>query len=197
MPKLVIASYNPAKVNEFRKLMTDWPFEVVSLNDAKIIENIDETGQTFQENALIKAKLIHSKTGLPTLADDGGMEIDALNGEPGVKSRRWKGYEMSDREMIDYTLERLQGVPWEKRTCRLKVVLCLIMPGKEPIFTDGSIEGIITEKQETPLITGYPFRSIMLIPQFDKMYADLTDAEHHQVNQRIQALNKLRVQLKI
>ncbi|MEK7512321.1 MAG: non-canonical purine NTP pyrophosphatase, partial [Patescibacteria group bacterium] len=131
------------------------------------------------------------------LSDDGGMEIDALSGEPGVKSRRWRGYEMSDQEMIDYTLERLKGVPREKRTCRLKVVLCCIMPGQDPIFSDGSIEGIIMEKQETPIIIGFPFRSIMLIPQFNKMYSDLTEAEHHALNQRLIALNKLRVQLGI
>lgn len=197
MQKMVIASYNPAKVNEFKQLMADWPFEINSLNDAKVIENIEETGETFEQNALIKAKCIHKVTGLATLSDDGGMEIDALNGEPGVKSRRWRGYEMTDREMIDYTLEKLNGVPSEKRTCRLKVVLCCIMPGKEPLFADGSIDGFITEKQETPIIIGFPFRSIMLIPQFNKMYSDLTETEHHSLNQRQIALNKLRVQLKI
>jgi len=197
MQKMVIASYNPAKVNEFKLFMADWPFEIISLNDAKVIENIEETGITFQENALIKAKLIQKVTELPTLADDGGMEIDALSGEPGVHSRRWKGYEMTDQEMVDYTLERLNGVPREKRTARLKLVLCCIMPGQEPIFSDGAIEGIITEKQETALIVGYPFRSIMFIPQFNKMFSELSETEHRSLNQRVLALNKLRVQLGI
>ncbi len=196
MQKLVIASHNPGKVNEFKKFMADWPYEIVGLDDLGIIDNVEETGNTFAENALIKAKFFHELTDLPTLSDDDGFEIDALEGEPGVKSRRWKGYEMSDQEMIDYALEKLQNVPAEKRTARLKAVVCLILPNKDPIFAEAAIEGIITKRQEALIIKGYPFRSIMIIPKFNKLFAHLTDDEHKQLSHRLLALNKLKNQLK-
>lgn len=192
---LLIASHNPGKVNEFKKLMADWPFEVVGLNDLGIAENVEETGSTFTDNALIKAKFFHELAGLPTLSDDGGIEIDALGGEPGVKSRRWKGYEMTDQEMVDYTLERLQGIPWDKRTCRLIAILCYVAPGKNPFFARGAIEGIITLKQETPIIHGYPFRSIMRLKELDKMYSAITEAELTAISHRLKAINALRAQI--
>jgi XTP/dITP diphosphohydrolase len=195
MQKLVIASHNPGKVAEFKKLLADWPFEIIGLADLNIEDDVEETGKTFQDNALLKADFFHQLTGLPTLADDGGMEIDALNGEPGVKSRRWRGYTMTDQEMVDYTLKKLQGVPTPDRTCRLKVVLCLIMPNQDPIFTEGSIEGVMTDKQELPISEGYPFRSIFRVTKLNKLYGELTDEEHNQVSQRLKALNKLRTQL--
>ncbi|NQT49287.1 non-canonical purine NTP pyrophosphatase [Candidatus Kuenenbacteria bacterium] len=197
MKKLIIASHNPGKVNEFKKQTQDWPFEIFGLEEIGIKDDVEETGKTFQENALIKAKFAYKLAGLPTIADDGGFEIDFLNGEPGVKSRRWKGYPMTDQEMVDYTLEKLQGVPAEKRTARLKLVLCFISENKGPLFSEGAIESIITEKQITPIIKGYPFRSIMLIPKFNKMFTDLSGEEHRELNHRQSALNKLRLQIGI
>ena len=195
--QLLIASHNPGKVNEFKKLMVDWPFEIVGLEDLGILEDVEETGTTFTQNALIKAEFAHKLTGLPTLSDDGGFEIDYLNGEPGVKSRRWKGYEMTDQEMVDYALEKTMGVPKEKRTCRLRAILCFIQPNSLPTFSEGSVEGVITEKQETPIIKGYPFRSIMILSKLNKMYTDVTEQELHQISHRLEALNQLRKKLEI
>jgi len=192
MQKLLIASHNQGKINEFKKLLADWPFEIVSLIDVGIAENVEETGKTFEENARLKAEYYFKLSGLPTLSDDGGIEIDALNGEPGVKSRRWKGREMTDQEMVDYTLERLNGVPPEKRTARLKCVLCLKFPDRDAICADGAIEGVITEKPEVPLHPGYPFRCIFRVTKCNKIYEAMTPEEYASVSQRVAALKKLR-----
>lgn len=191
MQKLVMASHNQGKIKEFKNLLADWPFEVVSLTDLGIKEDVEETGKTFEENATLKAKFYFKLSGLPTLSDDGGLEIDALDGEPGVKSRRWKGYEMTDQEMVDYTLERLYGVPPEKRTARLKCVLCLKLPDREAICVDGAIEGTITEKPEAALHPGYPFRCIFHVTKFNKIYEAMTPEEYASVSQRVAALKKL------
>ena len=191
MQELLVASHNQGKIKEFKKLLADWPFEIVDLNDVGIAQNVEETGKTFEENARLKAEYYFKLSGLPTLSDDGGIEIDALNGEPGVKSRRWKGYEMTDQEMVDYTLERLNGVPTEKRTARLKCVLCLKFPDREAICTEGAIEGTITEKPEAELQAGYPFRCIFHVTKFNKIYEAMTPEEYASVSQRVAALNKL------
>lgn len=171
--------------------MADWPFEIVSLDDVGITEDVEETGATFEENARTKAEAYFKLCGLSTLSDDGGLEIDALHGEPGVKSRRWKGYEMTDQEMVDYTLDRLNKVLPEKRTARLKCVLCLKFPDREAICVDGAIEGTITEKPEAAIHPGYPFRCIFRVTKFNKLYEEMTPDEYESVSQRVAALKKL------
>ncbi len=194
MQKLIIASHNKGKIAEFKEIMANWPIKPVGLSEVGINCEIAETGSTFFQNALIKAEFAHQLTKLKVLADDGGIEIDALNGQPGVKSRRWKGYEMSDQELIDYTLEQLHSVPLEKRTCRLIAVICYIDESGIPLFVTSSIEGIITEKQETSIIPGYPFRSIMRLTN-GKMYSELTEKEHKKISHRRLALEKLASQI--
>src|SRR3990167_9592915 len=111
--KLLVATTNPGKLAEIRRFLTDIPVELVSLKDVGIADSVEETGKTFEENAILKAKFYAQKSGLPTLADDGGFEIDALNGEPGVKSHRWAdpSQENDDETLINYTLKRLENVP--------------------------------------------------------------------------------------
>lgn len=191
--KLVIATHNAGKAMELKKFLKLWDIEALSLTDLNIIDDIEETGKTFQENALIKARFFCEKTNLPTLADDGGLEIDALNGEPGVKSRRWNGTRMTDQEMVDYTLKKLQGIPAEKRTCRLVSVLAFCRPGQEPKFGRGSIEGSITKKQMIPFEEGYPFRCIFLVSKYKKLLGELTPAEHETINHRYAALQQLKL----
>jgi len=190
--KLVIATHNVGKAQELKKFLALWNIEAVSLEDLSITDDVEETGTAFQENALIKAKFFCDLTNLPTLADDGGLEIDALNGEPGVKSRRWNGTRMTDEEMINYTLLKLKGIPAEKRSCRLVSVLALCRPGEEPKFGRGTIEGSIVEKQMIPIQAGYPFRSIFLVPKYKKMLGELTPAEHESINHRYAALQQLK-----
>ena len=109
MKKLLIATTNPGKLAELSRFLSDIPITLVSLKDVGITDTIEEIGKTFEENAILKAKYYFQKSGLPTLADDGGAEIDALNGEPGVKTRRWihGDRDSTDNELVAYTLKRL------------------------------------------------------------------------------------------
>src|SRR3990167_9202120 len=109
MNRLLIATTNPGKLAEIRRFLSDVPLELVSLNDVDIKERVEKTGKTFEKNAILKAKFYAQKSGLPTIGDDGGFEIDALHGEPGVKTRRWihKDRDSTDEELIAHTLKKL------------------------------------------------------------------------------------------
>ncbi len=178
--KILIATKNPAKLKEIEKYLGD-NFEKVSLPSDT--PDIEETGKTFLENATLKARAYFKLSGIPAVADDGGLEIDALNGEPGVLSRRWPGYEATDQELIDMALSKLKDVPWDKRTAHLRTV-GVYYDGRDTLHVQGSIDGYIVEKQTAPCEKGYPFRSIFLIPRFNKLYQDLTNEEHEQINHR-------------
>jgi XTP/dITP diphosphohydrolase len=162
MKKLLIATNNPGKVKEYKELLKDLPLKLVSLKDLGIKDKVNESGKTFEENAIKKAKFYSRLSGFLTLADDGGLEIDYLNGEPGVNSRRWPGYEATDKELIDFCLKKLEGVPWQKRKAQLRVIIALAIPGKEVLTFEGKLRGIILTKPRGKLIPGYPFRPIFL-----------------------------------
>ncbi len=192
MKKLLLATSNPGKFNEIKKYLSDLPIEVVSLQDLNITEKVEEIGQTFKENAILKARFYFKKSNLPTLADDGGFEIDYLNGEPGVKSHRWLGYEMSDQELIEETLRRLEGVKKLDRGAQIRAVTALALPNDEVYTSEGVIKGFITDEVKTKIIPGYPFRSIFYITEFNKVLADLTEEEHQKINHRLKAINELK-----
>ncbi|OGN07658.1 MAG: hypothetical protein A3B86_02365 [Candidatus Yanofskybacteria bacterium RIFCSPHIGHO2_02_FULL_38_22b] len=193
--RILVATKNPGKAKEIGMFLgTD--FEVSSLKDLSDAPDIEETGNTFEENAILKAKAYFKWSGIPCVADDAGLEIDFLNGgEPGVKSRRWLGYEMTDQEMIDTALAKLQGIPWEKRTTRL-IAVGAYYDGKNLIIERGSTEGFITEEQRIKCEPGYPFRSIFWIPRFKKLYQELTHEEHEQINHRRELYSKLAEKIK-
>lgn len=189
--KLLIATHNQGKLNDFKNLLKDYPLEIVSLDDLSINEDVEENGKTFEENSRTKARFFCKLANLPTLADDGGLEIDALNGEPGVHSRRWNGTRMTDQEMVDYALIKLHGVPKEKRTARMVAVLSLVFQDGREFQSRAAIEGIISEKQETAIMPGYPFRSIFFVKEIGKIFTDLTEEEHDRINHRIPAIKEL------
>ena len=195
MPKILIATKNPGKLREIKEFLGS-EFEITSLKDFDNVPEIEENGATFEENSLIKAKFYAEgipsgfSVVFPTIADDGGLEIDFLNGEPGVKSRRWPGYEATDEELIDIALEKLKGVPWEKRTARLRTV-GTYYDGKRTLQEEGSIKGYITEEKPKKWENGYPFRAILWIPKFKKLFQDLTEEEHTQINHRKIVYQKL------
>lgn len=187
--KLLIATKNPGKEKELKKILGAH-FEIISLRDFARAPDVEETGATFEENSLLKAKAYFAWSKIPSIADDGGLEIDALQSEPGVKSRRWPGYEATDQQIIDIALEKLHGVPWEKRTAHLRTV-GTYYDGKNILTASGSIDGFIVEEEPSHCEAGYPFRSIFWIPQLKKVYRDLTHEEHEQINHRKFAYEKL------
>jgi XTP/dITP diphosphohydrolase len=195
MNKLLIATHNPAKLMELKKVikpLINRNLEIISLEDLHLNQEPEETGKTFKENALLKAKYFAVLSNLPTLADDGGLTIDSLNGEPGVKSKRWLGYDATDEELINYTLERLSDCPPSKRNAALEVCLCFYDPKtKHTLFAEEKIQGFIALKTSKKRIKGYPFRSLFIVEEFNKYYDELTDQEHEKINHRHKAAKEL------
>jgi len=201
MKKVLIATTNQAKLEEIKiglKPLLKQKIKLLTLTDVGVEEKPEEKGGTFCENAKIKAKFYAEKTNLPTLADDGGLIIPYLNNEPGVKSRRWLGYEATDEELINYTLERLKNVPKKNRVAYLQVCLCFFNPKTQEIFfEEESIEGFMAEKPSDKKTFGYPFRALFIVKKFNKYYDELTEKEHQQINHRLIALKRLIKQINI
>lgn len=192
--KLLIATTNPGKLNEIKYFLKDLPIKLLSLHDIKISESPEEDGKTFKENAIKKAQYYFNKINLPVIADDGGLEIDFFNGEPGVKSKRWiGGKKSSDEELINYTLSKMKDIPWEERGAQLKTVLVFI-DNKGKIHTSqGIIRGIISNKPCRRITKGYPYRAIFYIPKIKTYYSkfNLSREEFEKYSHRGQALKKI------
>ena len=195
--QLLIATHNPAKKQELREgfltlLSNGNAWELLSLDDLHISADLEETGKTFFDNAQLKAKYFAQISGVPTVADDGGIEIDALLGEPGVHSKRWLGYDATDDEMIAYTLRKLEAIPQEKRKAHLTVCLYYINPltGFETSVTE-SIEGEIALSPSSNAIHGFPYRALFIVSKYGKYYDELSRLEHDSINHRLRAVKKL------
>lgn len=195
MSKLLIATTNPAKLQELSKYLTpltEKGIELVSLKDIPPIEEPEETGKTIEDNAVLKAEYYAENSGMPVLADDGGFEIDILNGEPGVNSKRWLGHDATDDELITYTLERLKGVPFEQRSAQGKLCLCYYNPATGTMAKGiDTIAGWIAEQPASNRIPGFPYRALFISRQFNKYYDELSEEEHEQVNHRKKAVSQL------
>ncbi len=199
-PKLLIATRNQAKFNAFASILGKYKLSLLSLADLAVTASVDETGDNFLANAILKARAYQSLSQLPTLADDGGLEVDVLNGWPGVYSRRIFGakeQEATDEEMIAEVLKRLQGIPAEQRTAKMRAVVALALNDKEIYTADIVVAGSITEQPVKTLISGFPFRSIFYLPAADKVAAELSPHEQeHFMNHRQQAIIQLEPYLK-
>lgn len=189
--KILIASRNPAKLNDYRKVFNGLALKIVSLRDLNINQGLTEDGNSLKENAIKKVEFYGKITNLPTVGDDSGLEIDYLNGEPGVKSRRWPGYEATDQELIELVLEKLRGVPWEKRKAQLRAVVAIFLPQKGTFTFETKTSGFILEKPVGELIPGYPFRSIFYVSKYKKPFALLSPEEEDKISHRKRALRKL------
>ena len=195
MKKILIATHNTAKLSEIMlgiKPLKEKGWTIYSLNDLHIQKDPEETGKTFEENAELKARYYAQISNMRTIADDGGLMIDYLNGEPGVKSKRWMGYETSDLNLINYTLKKLKNVPLHKRTAYLQTCLCFCDPLSKKIIKESErIKGYIAEKPSGKPTHGYPFRALFFVDKYKKYYDELTDKEHQIINHRIKALRRL------
>lgn len=196
MNKLLIATTNPGKLAEIKRFLADVPVALVGLKDMGIMDAAEETGISFEENAVLKANYYAKKSGLPTLADDGGFEIDALNGEPGVKSHRWVhgDRENTDEELIQYTMDRMKDVPDDKRGAQLRLVLALVLPGGEAFTSSEKVRGMVPQKPSDVRHEGFPYRSLLFLPEINKFYNhdELTETETETYNHRKKALDILK-----
>lgn len=196
---ILVATTNPGKVRELRAMLggeVEWK----SLADFPGVGEVKEDGSTFAENACKKASGYARATGLWTLADDSGLVVDALGGVPGVNSARFSGErprgadrKLLDRRNMDKVLSLLQGVPEEKRTARFVCCLCLASPEEVLIETQGTLEGLITDKPAGT--SGFGYDPIFYVPQLGKTVAQLNEDEKNAISHRGNAIRKLRLLL--
>ncbi len=204
MRRLLIATTNPAKLAEYRLILRDLGFgglELVSLADLEISETPEETGATFDENALLKARFYFERAQIATLADDGGLEIDALGGEPGVRSHRWlgSGADDSDQALVAEVIRRMKGVEASRRSARLRATIALIYKTGGSIrenTAEAAIEGVIAERPYSEIRTGFPYRAVLVIPGRNCYLGELGDEEEAQISQRRIAILKLQDDLR-
>jgi XTP/dITP diphosphohydrolase len=193
--KILIATTNPAKFAELQLFLSDLPYEFVSLSDVGIVESVEETGSTFEENAFLKASYYASRAQMPAIADDGGFEIDALGGAPGVKSHRWihGDREDTDEELIAYTIEKMKNIPLEKRGAQLRLVLAIVLPDGRRAISEAAVRGVVAETPFESRTHGFPYRALLYLPQFGKFYDNtvMTNEEIDAVNHRKKAVKLL------
>lgn len=190
MSKLLIATRNPGKFREIKEVLESHLSELVTPDDLGITEEPVEDGETFAENSLLKANFFWQRTGLPVLADDGGLEVDALGGRPGVHSRVIDGRRLNDQELRNWILDQLRHVPESKRTAKLKTVITLRINQDQNFQKEMSLDGLIRQS-DVPINPGYPYRSIFFLPALHKFFDQLTPEEHARVNQRKRAIIEL------
>ena len=186
------ATNNQGKLKELRRILEAQGHEVKSLKELDIHIDPEETGETFAENAFIKANAAFKATGMPAIADDSGLSVDALDGRPGVYSARYCGENATDEEKYTKLLEEMQGVPDEKRTAHFTSAICCILSDKEKIEVDGICNGTISHTPNGNGGFGYD-------PIFDcngKSFAELTAEEKDKISHRGIALRKLQAELK-
>lgn len=194
MQTLLIATKNPGKLLEIKKFLSDLPLTIVSFHDVGITEDVEESGKTYQENAEKKALFYAQKSGLPAIADDGGLEITALNNEPGVKSHRWLGYKASDEELMNHMTKVAKKLSSNNRKAAFVVSIALALPNGKVWSAREKVEGIIPKHPYSKPMKGYPYRSFFYLPKIKKYYheSELTDEEQKLYNHRRKAVEKLK-----
>ena len=192
MKKIVVATHNPGKIIEYKEILSGYPLEILLLNDLGITSDPVEDGKTFEENAIKKANFYSELVDMPVLAEDSGLEIDYLNGEPGIHSRRWPGHKATDQELIDIALSKLKGVPYEKRGAQFRVVMAYKeKPDSRLIIGEGILRGYILEKPMAKIIPGFPFRSLFYVSELGKTLGEATMREEAKIAHRIIAIRNI------
>ena len=194
MNKIIFATGNKDKMKEIRMILSDLDVEILSMKEAGISVDIAENGTTFEENALIKANAVAAYTDAIVLADDSGLEIDYLNKEPGVYSARYMGEDTSYRIKNTSLIERLTGVPDEKRTARSVCAIAAAFPDGTIKTTEGVIEGRIGYEERGE--NGFGYDPIFYVPEFGCTTAELSEEQKNAVSHRGKALEKMREILK-
>lgn len=191
--KIVFATSNEGKMREIREILKSLGAEIRSLKEAGVHVDIVEDGDSFEANALIKARAVWEKTGGIVLADDSGLEIDFLNGEPGIYSARYMG-ENTSYEIKNWNLiHRLDGVPEEKRTARFACVIAGVLPDGREITTRGTMEGHIAH--EPAGAGGFGYDPILMLPEYGKTSAEISMEEKNAISHRGKALRAMKEQL--
>lgn len=191
--RLLIATHNPGKVAEYKSILADLPVTLTYLDEAGITEDVEETETTFEGNALLKARHYSGLTGLWTWADDSGLEVDALDGRPGVLSARYGGKGLTDADRYRKLLGEMAAVPEGERTARFRCVVALVAPDGQVATCDGRLEGRIA--YEAKGHNGFGYDPIFYIPGFQRSLAELEKDVKNQISHRAEAAAKAKALL--
>ncbi|WEG13955.1 XTP/dITP diphosphatase [Pullulanibacillus sp. KACC 23026] len=190
MTTLLLATTNAGKKREFEHLFRDFDIDLKTLADFSDAPDVEETGETFKENAGLKAETISRRYNISTLADDSGLAVKALGGRPGVYSARYAGVERNDQANVEKVLEELKDVPKEEREATFYCVLALAIPGKATRYIEGTLSGYITKE---PIgHEGFGYDPIFYVPHLGKTLAELTSDEKNKISHRAQAFQTLK-----
>ncbi len=190
MQTLLLATSNLHKLEEFRAIFSDMPLRLLSLSDIQLAIDVEETGITFAENAKLKARTYAQMSNMLTLADDSGLEIDALEGAPGVQSARYLGSETSYEERFRVILEQLKGLPLDKRSARFRCVIALVEPSGYIRMVEGVVEGVIADSPRGS--NGFGYDPIFFIPELGKTFAELEPEHKNRISHRARAAQSAR-----
>jgi XTP/dITP diphosphohydrolase len=191
--KLIFATHNEGKIREMRKILADLPWEILSAKEAGIEEEPVEDGETFADNALLKAKFVADRSGEWTVADDSGLCVEALGGAPGVFSARWAGENATGEEKANKALKELGSLPDEKRGAYFESSVALVSPaGEHWIFTGRAPGKITTERREKILRPHLPYDAIFIPEGFTTTFGEMTDEEKNALSHRGQAFRQLK-----
>ncbi len=186
---IVIATSNQNKLKEFKALLKDYAVTILSLKDFPHIPAIVEDGESFYENALKKATTVARHSGELTIADDSGIEVDALGGRPGIYSSRFAGENATDEENNDKLLKELKGVPPDKRGACFKCVLVVTTPEGKTDFVEGECRGVIIDEFKGNY--GFGYDPLFLVPEYNKTFSEISPEEKNKISHRSRALHKL------
>lgn len=192
--RLLIATHNPGKLIEYEELLAGLPFELVTLDDVEIREDVEETGSSFAENARLKALAYARESKLLTLADDSGLEVDALGGEPGIYSKRYAGDDATDAKRINFLLHRMKDVPMEARLARFRCVIAIAAPDGQVWESEGTAEGDILFEPRGA--NGFGYDPVFYFPRLGKTMAELPPAQKNKISHRARAADGARAILK-
>ncbi|MFC1969690.1 XTP/dITP diphosphatase [Chloroflexota bacterium] len=190
MPELLLATSNAGKIREYRFLLDGLRYQITTLAEQGITKVVTESGSSYEQNAQLKAVAYARLSQLTTLADDSGLEVDALNGEPGVRSARFAGESATDAERVSFLLAKLNGVPREKRTARFKCVIAIATPEGQSELCYGECQGMIALEPKGK--KGFGYDPIFYLPEIGKTMAELPLEMKNQISHRAQASQKAR-----
>ena len=193
--RIIFATGNAGKMREIREILADFGGEILSMKEAGISTDAEENGASYEENALIKARAVAEKAGdAVVLADDSGLEIDALGGEPGIYSARYLGEDTSYRVKNANLIERLAGVPEKKRTARFVCAIAAVLPDRRELVTKAAVEGRIGYEEKG--VGGFGYDPIFYVPEFGRTTAELSEEEKNQISHRGKALRLMKEELR-
>jgi XTP/dITP diphosphohydrolase len=199
MKELLVATTNPAKLAEYKFLLRDFALKVISLREAGIDVEAPEDATSFVANARLKAIFYFARAGRPTLADDGGLEVDALGGAPGVRSHRWIGLaNPDDRKLAEEVIRQMSKVEPGRRTARIRAAAVLLYERdgeRHEAVAEAALEGIIAEHCYHEVRKGFPYRSVLYLPQYGRYLAELSDEEAARLSQRRIVIDRLAAEI--